>query len=137
MYEIQITHVVLDKKGNDKTRKENLILENIDTFAQAEECGYEYSQGLSLTDADVVAIKRSKLKEIVNERQSNDDLIWIAELQDVFLTDEGEEKTIKYKMALFAKTFSSAKSIMSEYIKQGYNMVLIGIKLSKFNEVLR
>ena len=71
MYEITITFTEIDKNGNDRNKKENLILENAESFADAEQIGYDYGSGL--TAIDVVSIKRSKLKEIVNERPFNDD----------------------------------------------------------------
>ena len=41
MYEIQITFVEVDSKGNDRNRKQTLILEHAESFANAEEIGYD------------------------------------------------------------------------------------------------
>lgn len=68
IYEVQITYVTVDNKGNDKNVKNNLIVQNAISFADAEETVYKYGDGL--TNIDVVSIKRSKLKEIVNENRS-------------------------------------------------------------------
>lgn len=137
IYEVQITYVTVDNKGNDKNVKNNLVVQNAISFADAEEAGYEYGQGLNLNEVDVVGVKRSKIKEILNTCQNNEDLIWQAELMDVFHDDEGNEKEIKYKTILFAQSFDSAKAFISEYMRQGYdNMSLVSLKLTKFTTVI-
>lgn len=136
IYEVQITYVTVDNKGNDKNVKNNLVVQNAISFADAEEAGYEYGQGLNLNEVDVVGVKRSKVKEILNTCQHNDDLIWQAELMDVFHDDEGNEKEIKYKTILFAQSFDSAKAFISEYMRQGYDMSLVSLKLTKFTTVI-
>ena len=135
IYEVQLQYTTIDNKGNDKVVREKYLVENIETFAEAEAKGYNWCDGE--TDLDVIAVKRSKVKEIVNTRQSVEDLIWLAELQDTFTTDDGEEKYMKYKVILFAKTFDHAKSIMEGYIKQGFNMNLVGVKLTGFLNLLK
>lgn len=136
IYEVQITYVTVDNKGNDKNIKNNLVVQNAISFADAEEAGYEYGQGLNLNEVDVVGVKRSKVKEILNTCQHDDDLIWQAELMDVFHDDEGNEKEIKYKTILFTQSFDSAKAFISEYMRQGYDMSLVSLKLTKFTTVI-
>ena len=136
MYELQINYVTVDNRGNDKNVKENLVLLNATSFTDAEEMGYKYGDGL--TDIDVVSIKRSKIKEVLNERGNETDLIWQAELMTLFYDDEGNEKQIKYKTILFAQTFDAAKAFVTEYMRQGYDdMSLVSLKLTKFNEVIK
>lgn len=136
MYELQINYVTVDNRGNDRNVKENLVLLNATSFAEAEEIGYKYGDGL--TDIDVVSIKRSKIKEVLNERSKGTDLIWQAELMTLFYDDEGNEKQIKYKTILFAQTFDSAKAFVTEYMRQGYDdMSLVSLKLTKFNEIIK
>lgn len=136
MYELQINYVTVDNRGNDKNVKENLVLLNATSFTEAEEMGYKYGEGL--TDIDVVSIKRSKIKEVLNERDNETDLIWQAELMTLFYDDEGNEKQIKYKTILFAQTFDAAKAFVTEYMRQGYDdMSLVSLKLTKFNEIIK
>lgn len=136
MYEVQINYVTVDNKGNDKNVKVNLVVTNATSFAEAEETGYEYGEGL--TNVDVISIKRSKIKEVLNERNNDTDLIWLAELMTLFLDDEGNEKQIKYKTVLFAPTFDGAKAFVAEYMKQGYDdMSLVSLKLTKYNEIIK
>ena len=139
MYEIQITFVKVDSKGNDRNVKENLILEHAESFADAEQIGYDYGSGL--TAIDVVSIKRSKLKEIVNERPFGEETckIYIAQIVDHFVDMETEEtKDIKYSVALFAHDMKEAHQAIEQYMKQGLeDMDLVGIKETKFNNVLK
>jgi len=135
MYEIQISYVTVDSKGNDRNTKENLILEHAESFADAEQIGYDYGSGL--TGLDVVAIKRSKIKEIANERTSDDEKIFLATLVDVFLNEDGTEKEMKYTIAFFSKNMTSANAYINEYAKQGYNMSITKIVESKYDDVLK
>ena len=138
MYEIQITFVEVDSKGNDRNRKQNLILEHAESFANAEEIGYDYGSGL--TAIDVVSIKRSKLKEIVNEKPFGDETckIYVAQIVDHFVdVDTEETKDIKYSVALFAHDMKEAHQAIEQYMKQGLeDMDLIGIKETKYSDVL-
>jgi hypothetical protein len=134
IYEGTIQFVEIDKNGNDKTTKHNFILDNIELFGEAEEMLYKYGQ--SLTDCEVIAIKRSKVKEIANSRGSEQDKVWLAEVEDVFLGDEGEEKSIKYKILLYAKNFDSAMKVMDQFLAQGYSMTLVTIKRTNIVDIL-
>ena len=139
MYEIKLNYVVVDEKGADRSKTENLILEHAESFADAEQIGYDYGSGY--TGLDVVSIKRSKLKEIVNEKPFNDETckIYIAQIVDHFVDLETEEtKDIKYSVALFAHDMNEAHKAIEQYIKQGLeDMDLVSIKESKFNDVLK
>jgi hypothetical protein len=139
MYEITITFVEVDSKGNDRNRKQNLILEHAESFANAEEIGYDYGSGL--TAIDVVSIKRSKLKEIVNEKPFGDETckIYVAQIVDHFVdVDTEETKDIKYSVALFAHDMKEAHQAIEQYMKQGLeDMDLIGIKETNFTDVLK
>lgn len=135
IYEGTIQYIAIDESGNDKSTKANYIIENAELFAEVENRLYEEFDGY--TDIDVVAVKRSRIKEIINTRQSEDDLIWLCEIEDVFLTEDGEEKPLRYKILGYSKDFNSAKTLFGEYLKQGYSMNIISIKKTKFEEVLK
>lgn len=135
IHEVTIAFTVAGKNGEGKTVKEQYLVDNRNLFAEVEDAMYVGFDGYK--DLDVIAVKRSRIKEIINTRQSEDDLIWMAELQDTFVDDDGKEKYIKYKVVLYSKTFDTAKAFISEYIKQGYNLALVSLKLTKFEEVLK
>lgn len=135
IYEAQITYKTTNDKGVEVTRKENYVVLDVDKFGQVET--WLFDKFAQTHDCfDVVAVKRSKIMEVANSSKSDDDLIWCAELQDVFHDDEGNEKYTKYKILLFAKTFDGAKAFISEYAKQGYDLSLVSLKLTKFVGVL-
>ena len=135
IHEVTIAFTVAGKNGEGKTVKEQYLVDNCNLFAEVEDAMYVGFDGYK--DLDVIAVKRSRIKEIINTRQSEDDLIWMAELQDTFVDDDGKEQYIKYKVVLYSKTFDTAKAFISEYIKQGYNLALVSLKLTKFEEVLK
>ena len=140
MYEIVINYVAVNpKNGSDVNKKECLILEHAESFSDAEQIGYDYGSGL--TAVDVISIKRSKLKEIINERPSGDETckIYVVQIVDHFVDLETEEtKDIKYSVALFAHDMKEAHQAIEQYMKQGLeDMDLVGIKETKYNNVLK
>lgn len=134
IYEATIQYANTDHQGNEKIAKEKYVLDEGDFFAHAETKLYDTFEGMR--NLDVTDIKRSKIKEIANERQSEDDRLWLSEVQDTMLCDDGSEKSIKYKILFYSKTFDSAKAFITEYIRQGYDMTLVSLKLTKFIDVL-
>lgn len=135
IYEATIQYIAIDNNGNDRSKKESFVVENQNFFAEVENALHNEFE--AYTDLDVIAIKRSKIKEIINTRQSADDLIWLCEIEDVFLTEDGEEKPLRYKILGYSKDFNSAKTLFGEYLKQGYSMNIISIKKTKFEDVLK
>ena len=135
IYETQIAFTGLDNNGNEKTMKERYIVANGESFSDVEDGLYKEFAPI-YNDVDVTEIKRSKIKEIANTRQNDSELLWLAELQDTFTNDDGVEKTLKYKILFYAITFDSAKTLITEYAKQGYDLELISLKLTRFTDVL-
>ena len=134
MLEATFSSVLVKDNGSGRKVTEKYIIDNSLSFTDAE--NILLSLFGNNDDFEILSIKKSKAREIVNARQSDDDLIWLAEMMDVFLTDEGDEKQMKYKVLVFAKTFDSAKAIISDYIKQGFDMSLISLKVTGFLDVL-
>lgn len=134
IYEIQAQFTRVDNKGNDKVIKEKYMVENAETFGDAETQGYEYCNGE--TDLEIVAIKRSKVREIINKRNTDDDKVWIADIADVRTNDDGEETEIVYKVALYATSWDDANAKVKKYLEQGFDMTILAIKKTKFLEVI-
>lgn len=134
-WETTITYTTTNDEGKEKSVKMQFVCENQETFGEVETLMHK--EFGSEDNFDVAAIKKSKIMEIINNREDTEDLIWLAQLQDVFHTDEGEEKYTQYKVIVFAKTFDAAKARMTEYMKQGFDMTLVSLKLTKFEEVLK
>ena len=138
IYEGTIQFVSVDKNGNDKVYKEKYLLENYETFGSVEETLLTTFE--ALTDIDVVAIKRSQLKEIINEHPAgtNDCRIFYATIVDKFYDADKDETTeTKYVVALFAMDIKQAHQIVNDYMKQGLeDMELVGLKCTKYLSVL-
>lgn len=134
IYETQIQFIEADSNGNDRTRKQKFIVLEAVNHGDAEEQTFEENDGL--TDLDVVAVKRSKIKEIVNTRSTDEEKIFIADVVDTQIDEEGEEHELVYKMALFAANIDKAHAYMKDWLKQGYNMQLSGLKCTKFVDTI-
>lgn len=134
IYEATITFLGLSKRGDEKTMRESFIIADAQTFSDAENEAYKLASGRN--DFDVVAIKRSKIKEIANSRSSEDDLVWIAEVCDKTVNDEGEETEIVYKIAFYAPDFEKANTFIAAYLLQGYNFTLAGLKRTRIVDVI-
>lgn len=133
-YEISSRRVVIDRKGNDKSLTEHFIVDGVELFAEAEQKGLELYNG----ENDIVAVKRSNIYEIVNKRNDDDERIYLASIESLFVDEEGNESTTKHIVALFATTLQSATTIALDYMKQGIeDMALVGIKKSKFEDIIK
>ena len=134
IYETQVQFTTVDAHGNDRVVRQRFIVRDADMHGEAEDITYEECH--ALTDVDVIAVKRSKIKEILNTRQSDADYIFMADVADVMTDENGEEKELVYKMAFFANNADNAFSFIMAYLRQGYNMTLVGLKKTKFVDVI-
>ena len=136
MYEVKYSYTTIDNKGNDKVVKKTIICEHAASFGDAEEIAYDFANGE--TDLDVIAVKRSSIKEIINRRASDNDKIFTATIVDTCYIDGKDEPVEnKYILALYAEDINQAHSIVREYMKQGLNdMELVGLKCTKYLEIL-
>ena len=121
-------------KGNDKVMKEKYMVAEAESFGDAETQTYEFCDGE--TDLDVIDVKRSKVREIINTRTDENDVIFVADIADTQINEEGEEVELIYKWALFASDFDQAYKRVNDYLKQGYNMQAVGMKKTKFVDVI-
>lgn len=120
--------------GKEKTKRVKYVIDHQEAFGEVESILHNNFEHLS--DFEVFAIKKSKAKEIANVRHYEDERIYEATLRDVFITEDGDEKPINYKILLFAKDFDKAKDFISEYIKQGYDLTLVTLKETSFVDIL-
>lgn len=134
IHESKIAFTRVDDNGNDKVIKERYLIAEAESFGDAEEQTYDFCEGE--TGLDVIDVKRSKIKEILNSRDTGDDKIFVADIADVQHNDDGEEVELVYKVALFAPNVDAAYNYIKSYLKQGYNMTLVGLKKTKYNEVI-
>jgi hypothetical protein len=134
IYEGVITYVKQDDKGRDRQIKEQYIIEG-ETFTDVEARLYQEFE--SMTAFDVVAIKRSKIKEIANQRTREEEKVFLATLVCAFIDDEGNEKELKYKVAFYADNITAAHNFINDFARQGYDMSICEIKETKIKDVLK
>lgn len=133
IYEGTVSHLTVDKDGNEKVVKDRYAVDGVELFADAE---YRLLLLGTGRDMDVIALKRSQVREVVNGRTREDEKVWLAEVEDTFTDDDGNEKPVVYKVMLYAKTFDEAYEFMNKYLKQGFNMQLVNVKKTSIIDVL-
>lgn len=128
-YETTVRHEIVKPDGTTKEGNEKLIVRTCNTFAEAELRSLQHIQ-----DGDVIAIKQSNLREFANDPIEDAD-IYFATIEDTFVSELGDEKTTKYKVALYAKSTTEANKVVNEFMKQGLNdMKCTEIKKTNFIE---
>lgn len=120
-----------ENKGKEVT--ERFIVKGVELFAEAEATMLAEYQN----ECNVVAVKQSKIKDIVNSRMDGEDDIYYATLEQYYISETGDEKSTKTDVALFAKDMTDAKSKLDAYLKQGLqDMSIFKITKTKFLDVI-
>ena len=133
-YEVSNKITVVDKKGNDKQIVEKILVENINLFSEAELKAIQWYNN----ENEVIAIKQlPKLMEFVNRKESEDQAIYAATIESVFIDDDDNEKTTRYVVGIFALSLENATNIALEYMQGGMtDLSLVSIKKTKIVEVI-
>lgn len=133
MHEVTLKRTIVDNKGVDKEISEKYLVENKVFCAEAEATILEYWN----SECEVTSVRQSKIVEFVNTRETDGQDIYLAEVESIFVGDDGEEKETKYVVGLFATSVEEATSMMREYMKQGIqDMKLTSVKRTKIVELL-
>ena len=135
IYEGTIKYEMVTSRGNTKIARESYLIENAETFSEAEHTLFTFGGKYSL-DIDVVSLKRSKIKEIANTNRDTEPM-FIATLVDVFTDENGIEKELTYDIAFFAMDIEKAHNFIRLYAQQGYCMEMKALKQAKFIDVLK
>lgn len=119
--------VKVTRTVNDKSRKkvETYLLQK-DLFSEAE---FEVAKFLSENHADdfeILSLRQSQIKEIADQYTGNN--TYLATLKDIFVDDEGNEKSLRYKVLLWADDLEQATKNVKELQRQGYQMQIEGLK---------
>ena len=117
---------------DNKTRKrtETFIVDDCQLFVEAEHAvmnnlSWDQQQGL-VEDYEVQSLKISPIREVCTQYAGESS--FIATLKDVFIEDDGTEKSLKYKVLLWADSLSEAMARTNVFSRQGYNMSVEGLK---------
>ena len=118
---------VIDNKV--RKRVENYLMDG-ELFAQAE---YKVTEALTeeqnngtVDSFDIQSLRISPIREVANQFSGSD--TFIATLKDIWLDDDGNEKTLKYKVLLWADDLTQANNNALQLARQGYDMQIEGIK---------
>lgn len=133
MHEVTLKRTIIDNKGADKEISEKYLVENKVFCAEAEATMLEYWN----SECEVTSVRQSKIVEFVNTRETDGQDIYLAEVESIFVGDDGEEKATKYVVGLFATSVEEATNMMREYMRQGIqDMKLTSIRRTKIVELL-
>lgn len=136
IYEGTIKYETFTNNGNPKTVRESYLIEDAETFSEAENTLLGLGKESSL-EIDVVSLKRSKIKEIANHGGKLKTPMFVATLIDVFTDENGKEKEISYDIAFFAPNIQEAHNFIIYYTEQGYCMEMRELKQVKYLDVLK
>lgn len=121
-----------------KAVKAQYIIEHAELFGEVESKLYE--EFGNFPNFSVVSIKtNNKIREIINEKPSDDDecKIFYATVCDFFTNEDGSQKELTYVVVAFAHDMTEAKAAVDQYMRQGLeDMELKAIKETKFINVL-
>ena len=138
-YHIKINYESLNEQGESVNKNEEYLVKDCELHAEAEQRGYEYASEYQFNDPDITSVKRSNIREFVNEVASEDEtIIYDAIIADIYINENtGKEKELKYHVGVFAKSVSDATKKVYEYMNQGLNdMRFIGVKETKILEII-
>lgn len=86
-------------------------------------------QELGTVDSlEIVSLRQSPIKEICEDTMPGSAFTFIATLKDIFHDDNGNEKSMRYKVLLWANDLSQANQRAQQLARQGYDMQIEGIK---------
>jgi len=115
--------------GKTRKRTETFVVDK-EFFSEAEYAvtealNNEMNQG-EVDNFEIQCLKISQLKEVAAQFDGDD--TFIATLKDIWLADDGTEKSLKYKVLLWADDLTQANSHIQQLAREGYDMQIEGIK---------
>ena len=122
---------------DNKTRKRTeTYLTDQEVFANAEYAVMSYLtedyEGGLVDNYEIQSLKISPIKEVcdqwLEDYTDRGYPAFIATLKEIFHADDGSEKTLRYKVLLWAESHSQALQRVQELVHQGYDMQIEGIK---------
>ena len=123
---VKVTRIIDAKK---RKKLETYIL-NKDFFSEAE---YKVTEVLNtqhdegeVDSFEIQSLKLSTIKEIADQYEGQ--YSFLATLKDIYHDDNGNEKSIRYKVLLWADDLTSATHNARELQRQGYDMQIEGLK---------
>lgn len=123
---VKVTRIIDAKK---RKKLETYIL-NKSFFSEAE---YKVTEILNtqhdegeVDSFEIQSLKLSTIKEIADQYEGQ--YSFLATLKDIYHDDNGNEKSMRYKVLLWADDLTSATHNARELQRQGYDMQIEGLK---------
>ena len=120
---------IIDSKLRKRT--ETYLIDK-ELYAEAEYAvmsSFANEQELGTVDSsEIISLRQSPIKEICEDTMSGSAFTFIATLRDIFHDDNGNEKSMRYKVLLWANDLSQANQRAQQLARQGYDMQIEGIK---------
>ena len=139
-YHIKLNYESLNEQGESVNKNEEYLVKDCELHAEAEQRGYEYASEYQFNEPDITSVKRSNIREFVNEVATSEyeTIIYDAIIADIYINENtGKEKLLKYHVGVFAKSMSDATKKVYEYMNQGMtDMRFIGVKETKIVEII-
>ena len=132
IFEGKIKVKTVTPKGDEKIISQHYVIKDEELFAN---CEYKL-MGLCNGDCEVTHITKSKIREIVNDKEE-DKPFYKAVITNTFVNDDGTEKETQYPVLICAKNVKEATKLIEDYMSQGLtDMRLDGITKTKIIDVL-
>jgi hypothetical protein len=140
LFGFKIKTTITTKSGKEKQATIE-YLADVGSFTEAEAIAEDLFNPQD-QNSEVVAIYRSPIKEVQERNGSDgkteDNSFFKVTLKETYLTDNGEEKELKYYVLVAADSVQQANSLTAEYVKQGLeDMCIDGIVKTKIVEYIK
>lgn len=133
LYEVSSRRTIIDRKGNDKSITEHFLVDKAEIFADAERAVFDLFNG----ENDVIAIKRSGIADIANDRENDEQSLYLATFEQTDVDDKGNESKSRRVVVFHDDGLQSATSAALKYADSDMgDLTLIGIRKSKFENVI-
>ena len=73
-----------------------------------------------IEDANIISCKQSSIKEVATQFEG--DKSYIATLKDIWIDEVGNEKSIRYKVLLYAANLTECNQRVQQLSREGYDM---------------
>ena len=73
-----------------------------------------------IDDADILSCKQSSIKEVATQFEG--DKSYIATLKDIWIDEIGDEKSMRYKVLLYAADLTECNQRVQQLSREGYDM---------------
>lgn len=127
------TKVKVTKLVDGKYRKfsRNYLMDK-EFFSEAEYTVTQMLDQEGVYDFEIYCLKWSTIKEVCDETFDPRKASYVATLKTTYLMDDGTEKSTRYKTLLWAEDLADANVVAQQLFRQGYDMVIEGIKQSDY-----